>query len=290
MVRSLSRGSKSLSHTHINGDAFPSCAKREGLHKLLSETSEKISVRFEKCIGCPDIGMECLGPNLALLPISELRLWCKKWKEHFKLSVELCGEIWGIGGSAKRFLSSQETDFKYTTVQCIVRGIVSYGLAPETVLGSAPCPATSAELNAKYTEYEKQLKERQEECEYLLAKKNERANEYIERTAELRESFEKQLAHKEDTISFLKDLTEKLQHDLEKSEAVSSDYLSRIDTKNQQLLDAYAEIRKLNEDLLRLVGTNADDMKAMIDRFLRMTESHTAEVKAITAGIGASRD
>lgn len=257
---------------------------------MINETSEKNSVRFEKCIGCPDIGMECLGPNLALLPISELRLWCKKWKEHFKLSVELCGEIWGIGGSAKRFLSAQETDFKYTTVQCIVRGIVSYGLAPETVMGSSPCPSTSAEINAKIENYEKQLKERQEECEYLLARKNAHANEYIERTAELRESYEKQLAHKEDTISFLKDLTEKLQHDLEKSEAVSSDYLNRIDTKNQQLLDAYAEIRQLNADMLKIVGSNADDMKSMIDRFLRMTEAHNAEVKAITAGIGAFAD
>lgn len=226
--------------------------------------------------------MDCLGPNLALLPINELRLWCKKWKEHYKLSIELCGEIWGIGGSAKRFLSAQETDFKYTTVQCIVRGIISYGLAPETVMGSNPCPATSAEIKARYAEYEKQLKERQDECEYLLAKKNAHAAEYIERTAELRESHEKQLANKEDTIRFLKELSEKLQHDLEKAEAVSSDYLSRIDTKNQQLLEAYSEIRKLNADMLKLVSANSDEMKAMIDRFLRMTDAHTAEIKAIT--------
>ena len=261
---------------------FPNMIRREGLLLLLGDASEQKTVRFEKCIGCHDIGMECLGPNLALLPISELRQWCKKWKEYYKLSIELCGEIWGIGGSAKRFLSSQETDFKYTTVQCIVRGIVSYGLPPEAVIGSNPCPSTSAEMNARYAEYEKQLKERQDECEYLLAKKNAHANEYIERTEELRESYEKQLAHKEDTISFLKDLTEKLQRDLEKSEAVSSDYLNRIDVKNQQLLDAYAEIRQLLTDMLKTVSTNTDDMKAMIDRFLRMTDAHTAEIKAIT--------
>ena len=249
---------------------------------LINETSEKTSIKFEKCIGCPDIGMECLGPNLALLPISELRLWCKKWKEHFKLSVELCGEIWGIGGSAKRFLSAQETDFKYTTVQCIVRGIVSYGLPPETVMSSSPCPSTSADMNARFAEYEKQLKERQEECEYLLARKNAHATEYIERTAELRESFVKQLEHKEDTISFLKDLVEKLQHDLEKSEATSSDYLHRIDTKNQQLLEAYSEIRKLNTEIMKTVNGNAEDMKGMIDRFFRLTDAHTEEVKALT--------
>ena len=247
-----------------------------------TEASEKVSVRFEKCIGCADIGMECLGPNLALLPISELRLWCKKWKEHFKLSVELCGEIWGIGGSAKRFLSAQETDFKYTTVQCIVRGIVSYGLPPETVMGSSPCPSTSADMNARFSEYEKQLREKQEECEYLLARKNAHANEYIERMTELRENHEKQLANKEDTIRFLRDLADTQQKELEKAEAVSRDYLNRIDAKNQQLLEAYAEIRQLNAEMLKMVNANAEDLKAMIDRFLRMTDAHTAEVKALT--------
>ena len=253
---------------------------------MVSDASEQKSVRFEKCIGCPDIGMECLGPNLALLPISDLRIWCKKWKEHFKLSVELCGEIWGIGGSAKRFLSAQETDFKYTTVQCIVRGIVSYGLSPETVVGSSPCPSTSAEMKAKFAEYEKQLKERQEECEYLLARKNAHANEYIERTAELRENHEKHLANKEDTIRYLRELAEKRQRDLEKAEAVSRDYLNRIDAKNQQLLDAYAEIRHLNAEMLRISNANADELKSMIDRFLRMTDAHTAEIKALTQSSG----
>ena len=249
---------------------------------MIGDTSEKKSVRFEKCIGCPDMGMECLGGNLAMLPISELRLWCKKWKEHYKLSIELCGEIWGIGGSAKRFMSTQETDFKYTTVHCIIKGIVSYGLPPETVMSSSPCPSTSADMNAKFAEYEKQLKERQEECEYLLARKNAHANEYIERMTELRENHEKQLANKEDTIRFLKELSEKLQHDLEKAEAVSSDYLNRIDTKNQQLMEAYAEIRKLNAEMLRMSYASAEEMKSMIDRFLRMTDAHTAEIKALT--------
>lgn len=246
------------------------------------ETSEKKEVRFEKCIGCPDIGMECLGPNLALLPISELRIWCKKWKEHFKLSVELCGEIWGIGGSAKRFLSTQETDFKYTTVQCIVRGIVSYGLPPETVMSSSPCPSTSADMNARFAEYEKQLKERQEECEYLLARKNAHANEYIERMAEVRENYEKQLDNKEDTIRYLKGLADSLQVELEKEESVSGDYLRRIDEKNQQLMDAYQEIRRLHNEILKIVSANTDDLRSMIDRFLKITDAHTEEVKLLT--------
>jgi hypothetical protein len=219
---------------------------------------------------------------LALLPISELRIWCKKWKEHFKLSVELCGEIWGIGGSAKRFLSTQETDFKYTTVQCIVRGIVSYGLPPETVMGSSPCPSTSADMNARFAEYEKQLKERQEECEYLLARKNAHANEYIELMAEVRENYEKQLDNKEDTIRYLKGLADSLQAELEKAESVSGDYLRRIDEKNQQLMDAYQEIRQLHNEILKIVSANTDDLRSMIDRFLKITDAHTEEVKLLT--------
>jgi hypothetical protein len=34
--------------------------------------------------------------------------------------------------------------------------------------------------------------------------------------------------------------------------------------------------------MLKSVSSNAEDMKAMIDRFLRMTESHTEEIKALT--------
>ena len=96
------------------------------------------------------------------------------------------------------------------------------------------------------------------------------------------ESYEKQLAHKEDTISFFKELTERQQKELEKAEAVSSDYLHRIDTKNQQLLEAYSEIRQLNTEMMKMVSSNADDMKGMIERFFRLTDAHTAEVKALT--------
>ena len=67
---------------------------------------------------------------------------------------------------------------------------------------------------------------------------------------------------------------------------MSRDYLNRIDAKNQQLLDAYAEIRHLNAEMLRMSNANADELKSMIDRFLRMTDAHTAEIKALTQSSG----
>ena len=249
----------------------------------LAVSNDPQAVRFIKCIGCPDMGMDCLGPNLLMLSLSELKKWVKIWKEKYKLSIETCAEIWKIGdSSAKRFLNPQEKDIRYTTIQCIIRGIVGYGFPPDKDFGDNPCPGTSSEIQTRITTLERQYEEKRGECEYLLARKTANANEYIERTAELRESFEKQLAYKEDTIGFLKELSEKLQRDLEKAEATSSDYLHRIDEKNRQLLEAYAEIRQLNTEMLKMVNANADDIKGMIDRFFRLTDAHTEEIKALT--------
>lgn len=257
-----------------------------GIEPLLEPNGLKAD-RFVKCIGCPDMGMECLGGNLVMLPLSELKKWAKMWKDHYKLSIEACAEIWRIGvSSAKRFLNPMDKDIRYTTIQCIIQGIVGYGFPAGTEFGGNPCPATSSEINARIAVIEKLYEEKREECEHLLARKNAHATEYIERTAELRENHEKHLANKEDTIRFLRELAEKRQRDLEKAEAVSRDYLNRIDAKNQQLLDAYAEIRHLNAEMLRMSNANADELKSMIDRFLRMTDAHTAEIKALTQSSG----
>ena len=257
-------------------------SQREGLYQLIQEQIEKQAAQFEKCIGCPDMGVRCSGPNLSLLPIAELRLWVRKWKEHYGLSVEACGEIWGIGGSAKRFLGGQETGFQYATVQSIVQGVVSHGLPPETVASTEPCPSTSAEINERVCRYEKELKEAQDERESLLARKNAHANEFIERMTELRTNYEKRLTEKQDTIDFLKELAEKRRIDTEEQMAVSADYLARIDAKNEQMLKLYEEIRSLHAENLRLSGSYAEESRALVDRILHMTELHAEEIKAIT--------
>lgn len=247
------------------------------------ESNEPGQVRFLKCIGCPDLGMDCLGANLAMLPLSELKKWVKRWKERYDLSIEACADIWKIGvSSAKRFLNPQDKDIRYTTVQCIINGIVSYGFPPDKVFGDDPCPGTSAEFTARIADLETQLEKKRDECEYLLERKNASAQEYIENMAEARSNYKEQLEYKEDTIRYLKGLADKRQHDLEKAEAVSRDYLHRIDVKNQLIADLYAEIRHLNEDLLKVVSSNTDDLRAMIDRFLRMTDAHTEEIRVLT--------
>ena len=249
----------------------------------MAESNEPSEVRFLKCIGCPDMGMTCLGANLLMLSLSELKKWVRIWKVHYDLSIEACADIWKIGvSSAKRFLNPQDTDIRYTTVQCIIRGIVGYGFPPDKDFGDNPCPGTSAEFMARITDLEIQLEKKRDECEYLLEKKNASAHEFIERMAEARENYKEQLEYKEDTIRYLKELADKRQRDLEKSEAVSRDYLHRIDVKNQQLLDSYAEIRKLHSDILKITSANTEDLRSMVDRFMSLTEAHTKEIEALT--------
>ena len=243
-------------------------------------TSDKKDIRFASCIGCADMGTKCLGPNLAVLPIAELRIWVKRWKEYFRLTVEQCAAIWNTPvGTVSRFLASQETDFKYMTVQNIVRGIIGYGQPVDLQMGDNPCPATSAQVQDIIDNYEKQLIEKTEECAALTARKLDRANEYTERMAEQRDNYEKHLAEKTDTIEFLRGLAEKRQKDLEKEEMQSADYLKRIDAKNDHIAEQEVEIRRLNTELVRLYASHSVDIRDMTERILKMAEQHSLEIR-----------
>lgn len=248
-----------------------------------ASTSEKKPIRFEKCIGCSDMGPACLGPNLLVLTIPELRLWVNRWREYYNLSISKCAAAWDMpDGTVARFLSSSEPDFKYATVRGIIQGIIRYGQPAGQEFGNTPCPATSAEIQAQIAAYEKQLTEKTEECTNLASKKLERANEYTERMAEQRENYEKHLSEKTDTIDFFRNLAEKRQHDLEKEEAQSANYLERIDAKNQQIAERDAEIRRLNNENIRMAAAHASEIKDLYDRLLRMSDLHAAEIRELT--------
>ena len=246
------------------------------------KTQEGVTLRFAGCIGCPDIGSACSGPNLALLSVPELRIWANRWREHYKLSVVKCAAAWDMSeGTVSRFLSSSDPDFRFVTIQSIVRGIISYGLPADQQAQYHPCPATTAQIQEQVADLERQLVERTEECATLTAKKLDRANEYTERMAEQRENFEKHLNEKTETISFFRELSEKRQRDLEKAEAVSNNYLERIDAKNIQIAELYQEIRRLNGEILRMASSYAAESKIMVDRVIQMSEMHAADFRAM---------
>lgn len=236
--------------------------------------TDKKPIRFEKCIGCPDLSITCSGPNLALLTIPELRVWVNRWREHYKLSISKCAATWEMAeGTVARFLSSSDPDFRFATIQGIVQGILRYGQPADHQHSYNPCPITTAEVQDKFASYEKQLLEKTEENAELTARKLERAHEYTEHMAEQRENYEKHLAEKEETISFLRELAVKRQRDLEKSEAVCADYLARIDAKNEKIDSLGDELRKLNAEVIKIYTSHNAEISSLVDRMARIAET-----------------
>ena len=236
--------------------------------------TDKKAIRFEKCIGCPDLGLTCSGPNLALLTIPELRVWVNRWRDHYKLSISKCAATWDMAeGTVARFLSSSDPDFRFATIQGIVQGILRYGQPADHQQEYRPCPYTSTEAQEQVASYEKQLLEKTEENAELTAKKLERANEFTERMAEQRENYEKHLAEKEETIAFLRELATKRQRDLEKAEAVCADYLARIDAKNEKIDRLGDELRSLNAEIIKVYSSHNAEVSSLVDRMARIAET-----------------
>lgn len=244
--------------------------------------TNKKHVRFEKCIGCTDMGPYCLGPNLLDLTIPELRIWVNKWREHYKLSISKCASAWDMSdGTVARFLSSNEPDFKYATIWSIIHGITYYGKPAGLQYAENPCPATTLEINEMIAGYEKQIAEKTEECTRLSNKKLERANEYTRRMAEQRENYEKNLEAREKSVEYLRELAERRLRELDEEKAQSANYLERIDSKNQQITERDTEIKRLNMEILRLSSAHAAETKDLIDRILRLTEEYASELKTL---------
>lgn len=236
--------------------------------------TDKKPIRFEKCIGCPDLSIACSGPNFALLTIPELRAWVNRWREHYKLSISKCAATWDMAeGTVARFLSSSDPDFRFATVQGIIQGIILYGQPADHQQDYKPCSFTTAEVQEQVASYEKQLLEKTEENAELATRKLERANEYTERMAEQRENYEKHLAEKQETIDFFRELAAKRQRDLEKSEAVSADYLARIDAKNEKLEKIEEELRLANAEIIKVYASHSAEVSSLVDRMARIAET-----------------
>lgn len=163
------------------------------------------AIKFAKCIGCPDMGPDCLGPNLLMLSIGDLREWVRRWKTHYRLTIETCAGIWKIPeGTASRFLSDAELDFKYMTVQSIVSGIIQYGHPVGADLGDNPCPASSKDIRLRESALEEQISQLREDREQLLRDAADRDQRHIDQMADQRAGYEKNISALDDTVAFLR--------------------------------------------------------------------------------------
>lgn len=186
--------------------------------------NEHTGLIYDKCIGCPDVGTLCNGPNMLTLPIEGVREMVKRRKNTLKLTNEKLSEKSGIAiTTINRFLSpSVAADFKYTTVSDIVKAVIGYGQDGYSFTKN-PCPATTAEIRQKNEEAAAQLEAAMAECEQLREELEAANQKRREQRTEIKQEDQKKIDHLlkqvgylEERCEYLKDRCEYLKETAEK--------------------------------------------------------------------------
>lgn len=179
--------------------------------------NENSTLVYDKCIGCPDVGIICNGPNMLTLPIDGVREMVKRRKNTLKLTNEKLSEKSGIPiTTINRFLSpSVTTDFKYTTVSDIVKAVIGYGQEGYN-FNENPCPATTAEIRQRNEETSAQLEASQEECAQLRAALEESNQKRRDQRTEIKQEDQRKIDHLKEQVGYLEERCEYLKETAEK--------------------------------------------------------------------------
>lgn len=216
---------------------------------------------WAKCLECSELGRTCNGYDIASLgTVEAVRAYHKALRtaRHFT-EAKICTLVQSrIGsGTVHDYFLRGPIDPKWQTVASIDYALVALcgdraGLPPlET-----PCPATFGGLRERCDSLAARLDEAAEENTRLaqtLATAEENAKlRLINQRADLDTIINMQAAR----ISAL--------------EAEKADYLSRNDLKRRQLEAAQAEIRELNQTILRITGEFATKTASLVDKILAL--------------------
>ena len=111
---------------------------------------------YKDCVKCEKLGVSCDGPNFFTLPANEILEWCKARKAELHLSNDKIADLSGIPrGTVARVFAGEHEDFKFGTVQPILRVLIGGTYHRE----SCPDPkGNAAERLAELTEKNESLR------------------------------------------------------------------------------------------------------------------------------------
>ena len=111
---------------------------------------------YKDCVKCEKLGVSCDGPNFFTLPANEILEWCKARKAELHLSNDKIADLSGIPrGTVARVFAGEHEDFKFGTVQPILRVLIGGTYHRE----SCPDPkGNAAEKLAELTEKNESLR------------------------------------------------------------------------------------------------------------------------------------
>lgn len=233
------------------------------------ESTPVIYPIYHRCLKCPDLGKTCTGQKLAEMgSIEAVRNYHRQLRTERKIRISsIYAAAPQIGhGTIDDYFGRGSQDFKWTTVATIDAAIVAIcgdrvGLPPLESF----CPADITDLRSRNESLASRLDEAEAEIARLTETLKTAEASHILQMKEQRSVFQSQ-------IDFA---VERMQE----ADKRAADYLARNDSKSRQLDEARKEIRDLNAQIIKIVGDNAAEVKALVDRFIRMTDLHAAELR-----------
>ena len=104
---------------------------------------------YSECVKCNKLGIECDGPNFFTLPAHDILEWCKARKKFLNLSNDKIADLSGVPkGTVARVFAGEHEDFKFATVQPILRVLIGGTYHRES------CPDANGNAAAKIAELE----------------------------------------------------------------------------------------------------------------------------------------
>lgn len=248
-----------------------------GAPEIISAAVEQALPVYQKCLDCPHLGYLCLGRHLSEIGgTAAVRGFHRLLRVARKIPVSrihaAAPEI-GHGTINDYFGKSSVQDFKLTTVLTIDRALIA--ICGNRV-GQTPlegfCPADAADLRTRNEALSGRLSEAEAEISRLT-----------ELLANAEAASATRMSEQHAALSGQIGLATERMKD---SDARAADYLRRIDGKDAQIAELNQEIRRLNVEILRMASSYAVETKNMVDRVIKMSEDHSADLRKMRFGAG----
>ena len=107
-------------------------------------------MKYEKCVTCLHLGVDCDGPNFIAMEGKGLMEWCKRRKNYLGLSNKELAESSNVPiGTVDRLFAGNYENFRYSTVRPILQVLVG------NEWGEHPCVDYSSSIDCLSQEIEK---------------------------------------------------------------------------------------------------------------------------------------
>ena len=129
---------------------------------------------YTKCIDCNRLGKTCSGPDFYLLSAEELIAWCKRRKEHLRLSNAKIAEIALMSrGTVDNLFAGTHTDYRYESIRPVLKVLIGRTVTEE-MCNTSPDNCEAEKLKSALASAEAENAKMKSELDHIRTE-----NEYL---------------------------------------------------------------------------------------------------------------